>query len=159
MKKNLILPVVVGALLSFSTTTYADTENEKSVKEAVVQFYKALNILFIGDAKPMAKVWSHSKNITYMGPGGGMLVGWEKVLKEFQMVADLKLGGEIGPTNQHIHMGEDVAIVVNYEKGKNKDHDDKDIVVSIRATNIFHKENGTWKMIGHHTDLLPFLEK
>ena len=31
--------------------------------------------------------------------------------------------------------------------------------VSIRATNIFRKEKGEWKMIGHHTDLLPFLDK
>jgi hypothetical protein len=30
--------------------------------------------------------------------------------------------------------------------------------VSIRATNLFRKESGAWKMIGHHTDLLPFLE-
>jgi ketosteroid isomerase-like protein len=29
--------------------------------------------------------------------------------------------------------------------------------VSIRATNIYRKENGQWKMIGHHTDLLPYL--
>jgi len=28
--------------------------------------------------------------------------------------------------------------------------------VSIRATNVFRKEGGQWKMIGHHTDLLPF---
>jgi ketosteroid isomerase-like protein len=33
------------------------------------------------------------------------------------------------------------------------------VQVSIRATNLFRKENGAWKMIGHHTDLLPFLEK
>ena len=33
------------------------------------------------------------------------------------------------------------------------------VPVSIRATNIFRKENGAWKMIGHHTDLLPFLDK
>jgi ketosteroid isomerase-like protein len=31
--------------------------------------------------------------------------------------------------------------------------------VTIRATNIFRRENGQWKMIGHHTDLLTFLAK
>ena len=35
--------------------------------------------------------------------------------------------------------------------------DGKPQAVSIRATNLFRKEDGTWKMIGHHTDLLPFL--
>jgi hypothetical protein len=31
------------------------------------------------------------------------------------------------------------------------------VSVSIRATNLFRKEDGSWKMIGHQTDLLPFL--
>ena len=31
--------------------------------------------------------------------------------------------------------------------------------VSIRATNIFRKEDGQWKMIGHHVDLLPQMAK
>ena len=30
---------------------------------------------------------------------------------------------------------------------------------SIRATNIFRKEDGQWKMIGHHVDLLPQMAK
>lgn len=29
--------------------------------------------------------------------------------------------------------------------------------VSIQATNLFRKEDGKWKMIGLHTDLLPYL--
>jgi len=29
--------------------------------------------------------------------------------------------------------------------------------VMLRATNVFRKENEQWKMIGHHTDTLPFL--
>ena len=35
----------------------------------------------------------------------------------------------------------------------------KKSVVSLRATSIYRKENGQWKMIGHHTDLLPAMEK
>jgi ketosteroid isomerase-like protein len=43
--------------------------------------------------------------------------------------------------------------------GSNLNAQGEPMKVSIRATNIFRKENGQWKMIGHHTDLLPFLEK
>jgi ketosteroid isomerase-like protein len=31
--------------------------------------------------------------------------------------------------------------------------------ISLRATSIYRKENGQWKMIGHHTDLIPVMEK
>jgi ketosteroid isomerase-like protein len=56
-------------------------------------------------------------------------------------------------------VGPEVAVVQNYEKGENTNADGKPQVVSIRATSVFRKEGGQWKMIGHHTDPLPYLEK
>ena len=31
--------------------------------------------------------------------------------------------------------------------------------VKLRATSIFRKEAGLWKMVGHQTDKLPYLAK
>ena len=93
--------------------------DEKAVRAATEQFYAALNTMFTGELGPMKDVWSHAGDVTYMGPAGGLQVGWNQVLKE-------------------------------WEAGRE---------VSIRATNLFRKEHGTWKMIGHHTDLLPFLNQ
>jgi ketosteroid isomerase-like protein len=59
----------------------------------------------------------------------------------------------------HVTVGEDLAITHSWERGQNVGADGKVEVVSIRATNVFRKEGGAWKMIGHHTDLLPFLVK
>jgi ketosteroid isomerase-like protein len=42
--------------------------------------------------------------------------------------------------------------------GAHPDADGKEQKVMIRATNLFRKEGGDWKMIGHHTDLLPHLQ-
>jgi ketosteroid isomerase-like protein len=58
-----------------------------------------------------------------------------------------------------VTVGGDLAFVQCYELGNNLDAQGQPQQVSIRATNLFRKENGEWKMIGHHTDLLPFLEK
>ncbi|MCA9097948.1 MAG: nuclear transport factor 2 family protein, partial [Planctomycetaceae bacterium] len=35
----------------------------------------------------------------------------------------------------------------------------KSTKISLRATNVFRKENDKWKLIGHHTDKLPFRQK
>ena len=43
------------------------------------------------------------------------------------------------------------------ERGSNL-VDEKEQKVSLRATTTFRKENGLWKVIGHHTDTLPYLE-
>ncbi len=44
-----------------------------------------------------------------------------------------------------------------FEKGQNVDAEGRTQKVSIRATSLFRKEDGRWKMIGHHSDLLTFL--
>jgi len=31
--------------------------------------------------------------------------------------------------------------------------------VNIRTTTTFRKEGGQWKVIGHHTDMLEYLQK
>ena len=105
----------------------------------------------------MKKVWSHADDVTYTGPRGGFQVGWDDVLADWEAQAALKLGGEVQPEAVQITVGRDLAITQCYERGSNINAGGKRQDVSIRATNLFRKEGGKWKMIGHHTDLLPFL--
>lgn len=107
----------------------------------------------------MEDVWSHAANITYMGPGGGVRLGWGQIQAEWKKQASLKLGGKVEPKDLHMTVGHDLAVVSNYEVGENVGPDGQPQKVEIRATNLFRKEQGKWKMIGHHTDLLPFLQK
>jgi ketosteroid isomerase-like protein len=146
------------ALLAASLAR-AESSDEKAVGDAAGRFYAALNVLFTGDAAPMKEVWSHQPDVNYMGPGGGLQVGWEQVWAVWETQAARKLGGTVHPTRMQTVVGSDLAIVSNYEEGENTNAGGKPAKVSIRATNVFRKEQGTWKMIGHHTDLLPFLEK
>jgi ketosteroid isomerase-like protein len=134
------------------------SEPEKGVKEAAMQFYSALNTMFKGDVSPMIEVWSHAPDVTYLGPQGGILIGWDEVRKAWEEQAALKLGGQVNPEDMHITVGDKIGITQNYERGTNN-VDGKPVTVSIRATNIFRLEEGKWKMIGHHVDLLPWLEK
>ena len=94
-----------------------------------------------------------------MRPAGGFRVGWEQVLADWEKQAALKLGGKVSPKDMRITVGRDLAIVSNYEIGKNVTADGEFQNVAIRATNLFRKEGGSWKMIGHHTDILSFLQK
>ncbi|HSA86728.1 MAG TPA: nuclear transport factor 2 family protein [Nitrospira sp.] len=122
-------------------------------------FYTALNALFEGDLAPMVEVWSHADDVTYMGPDGGFQVGWKEVLDEWKKQAAMKLGGHVKPDGMRIAEGHDLAVTHNYEKGENINTGGMPGSVSIRATNLFRKENGIWKMIGHHVDRLPFLSR
>lgn len=150
---------ILAVILLTAVTPVSAEKDKAAVRETVAQFYKALNTMFEGDLGPMKEVWSHAQDVTYMGPGGGFRVGWSQVLADWEAQAALKLGGQVEATEMRITVGQDLAITHNYEKGENKGPDGKAQTVLIRATNIFRKEQGEWKMIGHHTDLLPFLDK
>jgi ketosteroid isomerase-like protein len=145
------------AVLVCATLALAAEKDEQPVRNAVAQFYAALNDMFTGELAQMKKVWSHADDVTYMGPGGGFQVGWNQVLKNWEAQAALKLGGKVEPADMRVTVGTEIAVVSCYEKGENTNAKGETQKVSIRATNIFRKENGEWKMIGHHTDLLPYL--
>ena len=127
------------------------------IADAAARFYEALNALFEGELGPMVEVWSHANDVTYMGPDGGFQVGWKDVLADWEKQAAMKLGGRVEPEGMRIFAGQDLAVTHNYEKGENINTGGKPRSVLIRATNLFRRENGTWKMIGHHTDKLSFL--
>jgi len=132
--------------------------DDAAVRAAAGRFYAALNATFIGELAPMVEVWSHADDVTFMGPAGGFRVGWSQVLADWQAHAAQKIGGEVQPKDMHVTVGRDLAVTSNLEVGSNL-VGGKPVAVTIRATNIFRQEGGHWKMIGHHTDLLPFLGK
>lgn len=156
--RNTLLPALL-VFLSFSNSYSQSATDDDAVRKAVAGFYSALNAMFGGDVEPMAAVWSHADDVSYMGPEGGIIGGWEDVLAQWSEQAAMKLGGEVEPGELHVVIGESLAIVENEENGKNINTGQGTADVNIRATNIFRKEDGEWKMIGHHTDLLPFLAK
>ncbi|MDD5544503.1 MAG: nuclear transport factor 2 family protein [Acidobacteriia bacterium] len=154
-----VLILLAMASFSFSRPLLASPTEEAAVKNAVEQFYAALNAMFTGNLDPMKAVWSHADDVTYLGPTGGFYVGWNQVLPVWQAQTAMKLGGKVTPADMHITIGHDLAITENYERGENTNAAGKTQTVSIRATNIFRKEGSQWKMIGHHTDLLSYLQK
>lgn len=131
--------------------------SKKEIKLLIEKRYEALNNMFKGDISLMKTIWSHADDVTYMGPAGGIKVRWKEVLKDWEFQASLKLGGKVTPSNIHITIGSDMAVVVNNEKGENIDTKGNLQTVYIRATHVLRKENGLWKIIAEHTDKLSFL--
>tara|TARA_R110002095_G_scaffold216489_1_gene214080 strand:+ start:596 stop:1168 length:573 start_codon:yes stop_codon:yes gene_type:complete len=162
MKAQLICAAMIvftAVNLNCDNSAFASEEDDVAVCAASHQFYAALNELFTGETESMKAVWSHEDDVTFMGPDGSFLHGWKPVSAEWEKTAALKLGGKVEPADMRIVVGEELAILTNYEIGENIGPDGKVQKVKIRATSTFRKENGTWKMIGHHTDLLSFLKK
>ena len=135
------------------------TDAQAEVAKASDQFYAALNQLFKGEMAPMIEIWSHSDDVTTMGPFGLRQKGWKQVRAEFERDAALKLGGHIASKDVLVRAAGDMGYTVCVEEGENMDSSGKPIRVSHRTTNVFRREGGKWKLIHHHTDLSEALQK
>ncbi len=110
--KILVLSAVVflaSAACFAANPTSSPADDTKAVQQATAQFYTSLNAMFTGDAGPMQEIWSHADDVTYMGPGGGFLVGWNAVRETWEAQAALKLGGKIEPDQMRVTVGQDLA--------------------------------------------------
>jgi ketosteroid isomerase-like protein len=85
-------------------------------------------------------------------------VGWSQVEPYWDRQAARKLGGKVDAADVHVTASPTLAVAHYYEKGENV-IDGKPQPVNIRATTTFRKEGGRWKVIGHHTDTLTYLQK
>ena len=120
-------------------------------------FYSALNTMFTGKIDPMLDLWSHGKDVTYLGPDGRFLTGWSSVKADWNKQSAMKLGGKASHSNVRYFTvpGSGIAVVQDIEQITT----DKGQKLSMRATNVYRMERGAWKMVSHQTDKLPAVLK
>jgi ketosteroid isomerase-like protein len=128
--------------------------NVEEVREASKKFYAGLNRMANGESNTFADVWSQSESATTMHPIGGREVGWKEVENSFNQVANVASEGKVELKDQLIRLLGDVAFEVGTEKAQFKVAG-MEVKGELRVTNIYRKENGSWKMVHHHTDIAP----
>lgn len=132
---------------------FSQTVADSTLKAANDAFYAALNENFTGNTQPLIEIWSHGEDVSDQGPFGARLDGWKAVEEEFLKEGAMKLGGEVVCKNLIVRAGKEFGYTACVEEGVNMSADGKPVVVRFRATNIFKMENGSWKMVHHHTDI------
>lgn len=124
------------------------------VREASKRFYEGLNRMANGESNSLSNAWSHNESVTTMHPIGGREIGWDAVKNSFDQVAKVASDGKVELKDQMIHVLGDAAYEVGIEQAKFKIAG-QEVKGEIRVTNIYHRDEGTWKMVHHHTDIAP----
>jgi ketosteroid isomerase-like protein len=125
------------------------------IQQAGDRFYAALNQMVFGDASGMAGVWSHGPDVTTMHPLGGREAGWEQVRTTWERAASLFTAGRVTVSDQVIvPLTEDVAYTMANERSEGTIGGEA-VSFEHRVTNIYRREDGSWKLVHHHTDLVP----
>jgi ketosteroid isomerase-like protein len=112
-----------------------------------------------GDPKPVKDHFARGDQVTLLSGVGGYFRGWEEVSSHLDRAAS-----QFSATAQHaweyepIHTGTDgdlaYAVVIEREKGVDVARGDTAVTRELRATLIFRREDGNWKLIHRHADPL-----
>jgi len=125
---------------------------EDDVRAASDQFYSALDAMANGDATSMTDIWSHKNDVTIMHPIGGREEGWDAVRGSWEGVASASSDGTITRSDQDIRVIGNGAYELCTESAS-WTFAGEPISLEGRATNVYRKENGEWKIVHHHADL------
>jgi len=133
---------------------------EDEVRQASDQFYAALNqMLSKGDPGRVTAVWSQGQQGSTMHPIGGREVGREQILAVWEQAGPAFSEGRVTVDDLVvIPLTEDVAYTIGTERGEGKIGGDP-MRWEWRATNIYRREEGGWKIVHHHTDASPELQE
>ena len=122
------------------------TEDEKSVREANENFYRAFESL---DIKEMEKVWAQEKHIQCGHPGWRILRGWDAVMESWRRIFENTPAIRFMLTDVSIEVRGNLAWVTLYEN-LNSSLEGQSVSATVLATNIFEKGPAGWRMIHHH---------
>ncbi|WP_152039464.1 YybH family protein [Salinigranum salinum] len=125
---------------------------EDDVRAASDQFYSALEAMANGDASSMGDIWSHEDDVTTMHPIGGREEGWDAVRGSWEGVAAASTDGTLTRSDQVIRVIGNAAYELCTES-VSWTFAGEPMSLEGRATNVYRKEKGEWKVVHHHADL------
>jgi len=122
----------------------------RTPEEAEIAFYEAIER---ADIDALGDVWSNDDNIVCIHPGSNRIEGRREVLESFSgMFAEApSLGFSITDT---LHTGNDSLVIHLVREEIELDGQVVSVMVS---TNIYHREDGGWRMLLHHASHEPEL--
>jgi len=113
------------------------SEQDTSLLAANQAFYDAFSSR---DFKAMAGLWSEDAEVACVHPGWDVLEGHDAVLGSWRDILANPANPAIACHNAHAHVHGELGFVLCHEVAP------EGVLV---ATNIFHLEDGAWRMVHH----------
>ena len=110
-----------------------------------------------GNPRPLLDLWSRSADVTVMAAVGGYQVGFEAVSKLLTWASTAQQFEGWSAENLVTLAGPELGLSVELEHyALHVDGEDKGM--TLRATHVYRRENGEWRIIHRHGDILTDIE-
>lgn len=129
--------------------------DELGVLTALAAYFDALHQLFSGNLEPMRAVWLASAEVTNVGAYGGQQTGYEAVQAQYAREAGFGFSGIVRPEGVYAQVSGDFGYTVCQEVAEEFAVHPKPVPVRHRATHVFRRVEGQWKLVHHHADPGP----
>ena len=132
-------------------------KTDAEAAEFVERCHRALRQHTSGNPRPFLDLWSDAADVSLMGGVGGHQVGLEQVTELLTAAAKTLNYETWDAENLVTGFGETLGFTVELEK-LTRHVDGKFEEMSLRATSIYRREDGAWKVIHRHGDSLMTVE-
>ncbi len=130
---------------------------EAEIEEFITLCHEALSQQSQGRPEPFLQLWSHADDVTIMAAAGGYHVGFEQVSTLLRWASKAQSFDGWSAENIVTAVVSDLAFSVELEHyAQQAGGEDKGM--TLRATQIYRRENGEWKVIHRHGDVLTPVE-
>jgi len=163
MKKILVLTLLGCGLFSYARAQVRqDIVSDPSFRAFLVEWEKAQGRFINGDPALWKQHASHREDVTILGGFGGYgEKGWDAVGTRYDWASSqYKSGGATMKVEYvSIVVSGDLAFTVGVERQEGSRVGDQQNPGrrALRATQVFRKEGGAWKLLHRHAD--PLVEK
>lgn len=132
------------------------SEVEDFLSEMLPRFRSAADAMHNGDASLFAELWSRRDPVTLLGAAETVPAGWANVTEGQKSIAPRFSNGT--PLDFELIAADvsgDMAYTVGYERSSVSVHGAPARSAFLRATQIYRREDGDWKLVHRHADPAP----
>jgi len=130
---------------------------EAELGEFIARCHEALTHQSQGRPEPFLELWSHADDVTVMAAVGGYEVGLEQVSALLSWASKAQSFESWSAESIATAVGSVLAFSVELEHyGQHVEGEDKKM--TLRATQVYRREEGEWRIIHRHGDVLTPVE-
>ena len=140
-----------------STEGSNDSTRDARLEEFIGRCHDAITQQSQGHPEPFLELWSRADDVSIMAAVGGYQVGFDQVNKLLTAASKTQHFESWSAENLATTVGDDLAFSVELEHyGRHVDGEKEEM--TLRATQIYRREGGAWKVIHRHGDVLQPIE-
>jgi ketosteroid isomerase-like protein len=132
-----------------------EDNDQQGVISALAAYFDALHQLYSGNLEPMRSVWMKSADVTNLGPLGGQQTGYDAVQAQYERESQYGFAGLVRAEGVYAEVSGDLGYTACLEVAEEFGAKRKPVPTRLRATHVFRRVDGEWKLVHHHTDPTP----